>query len=79
MAKNLDFKALRASVSVHSESNSRWNFQAEKVGKSPPDQFSLRGDLVNECSEKLYKLQETLGDIPADLVFTVTEEWSSTG
>jgi hypothetical protein len=79
MAKDIDFKALRASVTVHSESDSRWNFHKEKAGNSPPDQFSLRGDLVNECSEQLYKLQEALGTPPCDLVFKVTEEWSSSG
>lgn len=79
MAKDIDFRALRAKVSIHSKSDSRWNFQAEKAGNSPPDPFSLRGDLVKECSEKLYKLQEVLGPPPGDLVFKVEEEWSLTG
>jgi hypothetical protein len=79
MAKEIDFKALRASVVVSSESDSRWNFQEEKAGREPPDQFSLRGDLVSECSGKLYKLQESLGVPPRDLVFKVIEEWSSAG
>jgi hypothetical protein len=78
MAKNIDFKALRANVTVRSESDSRWNFHREKTGNSPPDRLSLRGDLVNECSERLYKLQEVLGNPPSDLVFKVAEEWSFT-
>jgi hypothetical protein len=79
MMKHIDFKALRATVTVHSESDPRWNFCSEKVGNSPPDHFSLRWDLVNECSEKLYRLQEELGALPGDLLFRVAEEWSSAG
>lgn len=76
MATDIDFKALRAKVSVRSESDSRWNFQVEKVGNSPPDQFSLHADLVHEGSEKLYRLQKVSGPPPGDLVFKVEEDWS---
>ena len=73
------FRSLRARVTVHSESDSRWIFQSEKTGNSPPDPFSLRGDLVHECSDMLYGLQEALGSPPGDLVCQVTEEWSCAG
>jgi len=33
----------------------------------------------NECTERLYKLQKTLGIPPCDLVVKVTEKWSLTG
>jgi hypothetical protein len=77
VAKNIDFKALRASVVVSSECDPRWNFHAEKSGNQPADEFSLRSDLVHGCSERLYLLQESLGSPPSDLVFKVTEEWSA--
>lgn len=76
MAKHINFKALRATVTVSSNKDSRWDFQGERAGHEPPDAFSLRGDLISDCTEKLYKLQETLGPPPADLIFKVAEEWS---
>jgi hypothetical protein len=74
MAKNI--KALRATVTVSSKKDSRWDFQSAIAGREPPDAFSLRTDLVSDCTNKLFKLQETLGPPPADLIFKVEEEWS---
>jgi hypothetical protein len=76
MAKHINFKALRATVTVSRKKDARWDFQNEKSGHEPPDAYSLRGDLVSAGTEKLFKLQETLGPPPADLIFRVEEEWS---
>ena len=75
MAENIDFRALRAVVTVSSVKDPRWNFQVSREGHAPPDQFSLRGDIVNEATDRLYKLQENIG-VPGDLLFKVEEEWS---
>jgi hypothetical protein len=76
MAQEIDFRALKASVFVYSETDSRWCFNVEKMGNTPPQIFSLHADVVNEVSEKLYQLQEKLGPPPSDLLFRVVEDWS---
>ena len=73
---DFDFKALRATVTVSSKKDSRWDFQDTKAGHEPPDAFSLRTDLVSDCTNKLYELCELFGPPPADLIFKVEEEWS---
>lgn len=76
MAKDINFGAIRATVTISSEKDPRWSYRTSKIGSTPPDQFSLRGDLVNNGSNKLYELQETFGAPPDDLVFLIEEEWS---
>jgi hypothetical protein len=76
MESEIEFKAVRVSVSVHSKNDIRWNLKKEKSGSPPINLFLFREKLVEKYVEKLYELQETLGAPPSDLYFKVTTEWS---
>lgn len=70
------FKALRATVTISSQADPRWNHYIERKGRNPPDVFSLRADVSNEGTEKLHEFLGILGPPPNDLLFKVEEEWS---
>ena len=75
MGYQIDWKALAVAVMSTSRKDPRWNMRVEKAGSVPPDEFSLRGEVVSIFTERLLQSQRDFGDPPSDLVVDVLEEW----